>query len=317
MEITDKTVAICLATYNGEKYLQEQLNSILRQSYQDFHLFIRDDSSSDKTIEIIKENISRHQDKITLIDDPSYKGGSSKANFASILSYVTKSYNFKYFMFSDQDDYWLEDKIKICMNSMLNTEQMFSGPILVHTDLRVVDQNLKTLGDSFFDYRALDVSKKDLNHLLIQNNITGCTMLWNKSLNDIIDLENENIAMHDWWISLVASAFGNIICIKKPTILYRQHGDNVVGATKVNTVGFIVKRLTGSAHVKETLYMAVEQASCFLSVYKDKLSNEQKEILNTFISMPKYNKFSKITCAIKNRFLKQGLVQIIGEFIFI
>ena len=154
MEITDKTVAICLATYNGEKYLQEQLNSILRQSYQDFHLFIRDDSSSDKTIEIIKENISRHQDKITLIDDPSYKGGSSKANFASILSYVTKSYNFKYFMFSDQDDYWLEDKIKICMNSMLNTEQMFSGPILVHTDLRVVDQNLKTLGDSFFDYRA-------------------------------------------------------------------------------------------------------------------------------------------------------------------
>ena len=88
-------------------------------------------------------------------------------------------------------------------------------------------------------------------------------MCWNSKLNNLLDLTDPSVAMHDWWIALVAAAFGKIVCVPDATIKYRQHGNNVVGATKVNTLGFILKRLSGSAYVKETLKMAHAQAAVF------------------------------------------------------
>ena len=237
LQYDNNTVAICLATYNGERYLSEQLDSILAQTYQNFHLFIRDDHSKDGTVSILEKYSENHPDKITVINDPNLSGGSSQKNFASILNWVKKQFNFEYFMFSDQDDFWLPNKIQISLEKIRKIEKNFDGPVLIHTDLRVVDKDLKTLGESFFAYRALDPSKHDLRHLLIQNNITGCTMLWNKKLNDIVDISSDEVAMHDWWMALVACCFGKIDYVNEPTILYRQHGDNVVGATNVNSIG--------------------------------------------------------------------------------
>jgi len=317
MNISDGTVAICMATYNGEKYLQEQIQSILNQSYQNFHIFVRDDNSKDNTKKLLKEFEDEYSEKITIIDDPSLKGGSSKKNFAVILDWVSKHYSFNYFMFSDQDDYWLKDKVMLCMNAMKEEEQNKSQPILVHTDLKVVDQDLNVIGESFFAYRALDIRCTDINHLLVQNNITGCTMLWNKQLNDLIDLTSDAVAMHDWWIALVASCFGKIVCVGTPTILYRQHGDNVVGATKVNTLGFIIKRLTGSAHVRETLHLSVNQAREFARYYQSQLASHQYEVISKFGDLYNHNKLGRMYLIFSKHYLKQGIVQIIGEIIFI
>ncbi|MGN0362115.1 MAG: glycosyltransferase family 2 protein [Bilifractor sp.] len=317
MTDTIGSVAICLATFNGEKYLAEQLDSILAQTFQDFHLFIRDDHSIDGTREILNKYSSEHPEKITVIHDESLVGGSSQKNFACILHWVRENYNFPYYMFSDQDDVWLPDKIQVSVEKIKSAERSFDGPVLIHTDLIVVDKDLHTLGESFFRYRALDPDKRDLRHLLIQNNITGCTMLWNKKLNDIVDLSGGGAAMHDWWMALAACCFGRIDFVEEPTILYRQHGDNVVGAMKVNTAGFIIRRLTGSAHVRETVHLSVAQAQSFLHTYADMLNADDAGMITRFSRLYEVNKVRRIAVAVKNGFLKQGIIQIIGELIFI
>lgn len=317
MTMTEDTVAICMATYNGERFVKKQIESILRQSYKEWILFIRDDHSTDATVDIIKEFSEKYSDRIVVIEDEKLEGGSSKKNFAAILGWVTGRYDFNYFMFADQDDYWLSNKISVCAERMKAAERMKKGPVLVHTDLKVVNQDLKPLGNSFFEYRALNPHVKDISHLLVQNNITGCTMFWNKELNQLLHLEDEAVAMHDWWITLAASCFGRIECIEDPTILYRQHTGNVVGATKVNTVSFIIKRLTGSAHVKETLKLSVAQAAAFLKCYKSKLTKEQINTIGIFSQLMNHNKLIRVLTIFKGKYLKQGIIQIIGEIMFI
>jgi len=317
IKMKKKSIAIMMATYNGEQYISEQLDSILNQTNNDWVLFIHDDNSNDSTPEILLEYQKKHADRIVLIADDSVKGGSSEKNFSAIHKWVSENYDFDYFMFADQDDYWYEFKIEKSLKKMQEAEKNDQIPILVHTDLEIVDKDLKKIGDSFFKYRALNSSVNDLEHLLIQNNVTGCTMLWNHKLNEILDLSSGAVAMHDWWITLVAASFGKIVCLNEPTIKYRQHDKNVVGATRVNTIGFIIKRLFGSSHVKETLKLSFRQADSFLLFYNGRLTKNQVELVNNFIEIPNKTKLLRIFAVLHNKFLKQGIIQIIGELLFI
>ena len=317
MEINQNSIAICMATYNGGLYISEQINSILVQTYSDWRLFIHDDNSKDNTVQIVDEYVSKYPEKIIRISDPSMTGGNSKKNFASIVKWVSEHYDFNYYAFSDQDDYWLSDKVEKTINLLQRIERESGGAVLIHTDLKVVDAKLHELGQSFFEYRALNPDVKDLNHLLIQNNITGCTMMWNKALNDMVSLDNDAVAMHDWWLTLAACCFGKIECLRESTILYRQHENNVVGATKVNTPGFILMRLMGNNHVRDTLKMSVVQAKAFVNYYRNELTDEQTKVLDEFSSLYSYNKIGRIVRVLKNKHLKQGGVQIIGELLFI
>lgn len=310
------TIAICMATYNGAEYLAEQLDSIVLQTYRNWMLFVRDDGSSDQTVQILRQYAARHPQKIFLIEDPSLTGGGAKQNFAAVLSWVSARYGFSYYMFADQDDVWLETKIEKSMR-LMQAHEAAGAPLLVHTDLKVVDEKLGVLGESFFSYRSLDPHITDLPHLLVQNNVTGCTMLWNKALNDLLDLRLEAVMMHDWWIALTASALGTILVLPEATILYRQHGTNVVGATKVNSVGFIMKRAADVAHLKKGLRLSVAQAGAFLEFYKDKLDPRTKDILHTFASLYAHNKLVRMATVCRGSYLKQGLVQVMGELLLI
>lgn len=317
MIMNDNTVAICMATYNGAQYLEEQLDSILKQTYKNWVLFIRDDCSQDGTIDIIREYERMHCDRIVVITDPSLSGGSAKKNFAAVLSWVKQNYDFRYFMFADQDDVWLDTKIEKSMKLLQKNETSPETPLLLHTDLKVVDQDLAILCESFFQYRALNPEITDLRHLLIQNNVTGCTMLWNKALNDFVHIEDDAVAMHDWWLALTACCFGKILCVKEPTILYRQHGSNVVGATHVNSLRFIQKRLSNLSHVRRTFHSAVEQAGAFLEKHQLQLDPESIYILRVFSAIYTKNKPMRIVTVCRESFLKQGFIQIIGELMFI
>lgn len=317
MNINETTVAICMATCNGERYLPEQIDSILRQTYTNWILFIRDDGSADATPEIIRQYAARQEGKIIHVTDPSLSGGSAKKNFAALLSWVSARHSFSYFMFADQDDVWLDTKIEKSLALMRQEENSCRGPVLVHTDLTVVDQDLGVLGESFFKYRSLNPQVTDLRHLLIQNNVTGCTMLWNRTLNELLDIRQEAVVMHDWWIALTACVFGRIRFVQEPTILYRQHGKNVVGASRVNTLGFVMRRLRDLDHVRRTLRMPVEQAGAFLACYGDRLTEEQRYILQTFSGLYSHNKLVRVRTVCRESFLKQGWIQILGELLFI
>lgn len=312
----NNTIAILMASYNGERYIKEQIESIINQRFNDWHLFISDDGSTDDTLEIEKSYQRRFPQKITIVENKTNQHGS-KYNFFN-LSKVAFNENYNYFMFCDQDDVWKENKVADTFKVMKQVEKNKDTPILIHTDLEVVDGDLKTLGDSFVKYRALDTNCKDINHLLIQNNVTGCTMMINRSLlGKALQVKNiDKVAMHDWWFALVAAIYGKIYFLNESTIKYRQHGGNVVGATNVNSLAFIIKRIAGKSHVKETINMSIRQAQQLLDSYAD-LPQEKRKLIYRFSCLMKYNKLKRINFVIRNGILKQGIVQICGELLFI
>lgn len=306
-------IAICLATYNGGPFLKQQFESILNQTNNAWHIFVRDDGSSDETLNIIEKYVKEYPNKITnIVGVPG--GGSSEQNFLTILNWVKENINPDYLMLSDQDDYWLPQKIEKTISVVEKCEY----PTLVHTNLMVVNENLELINNSFMKYSHLKPDKNDLSHLLIQNNVTGCTMLWNKKLNNLINYRRiDNIVMHDWWITLVASLFGKIKYLDEPTILYRQHGDNVVGAERVGSTKYIVNKISHISEIEENFQATFCQAEKLQREYSSVISSVQQEILNAYVNIPRVGKFSRIGICLKNRFYKQSIFQFIGQIIFI
>ena len=154
-----------MATYNGEKYIEEQLESLLEQTLQNFKIFIQDDCSQDKTIQIIQDYQRKYPDKI-FFGINKKNTGSAKHNFFNLLLH----YKDDYIMLCDQDDVWNADKIEITFNEMKRMEKLHGQqtPILVHTDLTVVDSDLKVINSSFKKMLDADYSRTQLNHLLSQ-----------------------------------------------------------------------------------------------------------------------------------------------------
>lgn len=228
---TDK-IGIMMATYNGEKYLKEQIESIINQSYTNWYLLISDDGSKDKTQLIIKEYVKKHPDKIGFIKNNTGKKGS-KYNFANAFKEIPKC---DYYMFSDQDDIWESQKISRLLYKMKNAEEVnLNTPILVYCDAKVVNKNLDIIEESLIDSTNKYLPNKNhINHFLIQNYFPGCTMMINNDLKKKILTIYDNCEMHDWWVALVAAYCGKIFYLDEALHLYRQHENNVLGAQKCN-----------------------------------------------------------------------------------
>ena len=230
----NKKVAILMSTYNGERYLAEQIQSIIDQSYPNWTLYIRDDGSTDRTQEIIKKYANQNS-RIVFFNEGRVENVGVVRSFMELLEKTSADC----YMFSDQDDVWLADKVK---DTLAKLEQNEPGPVCVFTDLEIVDQDLKPIrrmnGDNIWT---------DFRLLLFSNCVTGCTMMINEALKQLIHfktLDYRYVYMHDWWIGLLAAAFGKLVYLNQPTIQYRQHGDNVVGSSKKNTLGHVLYRLT-------------------------------------------------------------------------
>jgi len=221
-------IAILLSTYNGEKYLEEQLDSILNQTCSDWRLYIRDDGSTDRTLEIIENYVSKY-DQIIAYEGVN-RGLGAALSFMELLSNISA----EYYMFCDQDDVWLPQKIDIMLNEMRQLEKMNKNvPILLHSDLAVVNSNLDIINGSFWNYINIDPRVVNKEFLYITNSVTGCATFFNKMAREIsIDnYKSELIIMHDYWVPIcVKSANGIIFPIDKPLIFYRQHEKNVLGA---------------------------------------------------------------------------------------
>jgi len=232
-------IEILMATYNGEKYLRPQINSILRQSFTDWRLIIRDDCSTDGTVAIIQEYQEQYPDKIVFLqaDVPS---GSAQNNFFQLIKYWQHHGIADYIMFSDQDDVWLPSKVQSSLDKIQQMEQQYGKeiPLLLHTDLTVVGIDLKIINPSLFAMQNMDAMRNKLNNILVQNIVTGCTMMVNKSLLDMVRKIPQHAVMHDMWLALIASTFGQIGFIDESTVLYRQHASNTVGAMNVKTLKF-------------------------------------------------------------------------------
>ena len=257
-------IAILMSTYNGERFIEDQIRSILNQSYCDFRLYIRDDGSSDDTLTIIQE-LKKQDNRINLMN--------ANVNLGPAYSFLTlaKSVEADLYFFSDQDDYWKEDKLQRAVSEL----KSITDPALYHTDLDIVDDSLISYGNSFYKDQICDY-----NSLFLQNSVVGCTIAFNKPLHELLFDGSElpqDIVMHDWWVALTAYCFGVIIFDKSQTIMYRQHDGNVIGEKK-RTLMMKIKSLLngiGLGKIKKHKYNSSKQITSFISNYGAKIEKKQ------------------------------------------
>ena len=305
-------IDILLASYNGEKYIAEQIDSILNQTFDDWILYIKDDCSTDNTATIILEYEKKYKDKIKIILSDK-QSGSAKNNFFSMLKYSKSDY----IMLCDQDDIWMPDKVEITYNAMLKAEQENNDiPVLVHTDLKVVDENLNVISDSLLKMQKLDSRKDKINNLLVQNIVTGCTVMVNKKLINYINKPPQHAVMHDWWFALIAASLGKIVFIDKKTVLYRQHGMNSVGAKDVNSKDYLFKMLKNVKMIKKSFEYGYIQSNELLNTIGEYLEKEDYELINQYSLLIDYNKLGKIKVFKKYRMWKNSVIKALGQLLF-
>lgn len=214
---------ILLSTYNGEKFLADQIESIQAQTFTDWKLLIRDDGSKDGTQAIIQSFVDQDERIVWINPDNSDNLGVIKS-FHTLLKYEKADF----YCFSDQDDIWLPEKLAV----QLKKAQQHSAdtPLLVYTDLKVVDQDLQVLHESMIKTQS-DHANTELIQELTENTVTGGVALLNQALAELwTGQEKHDLLMHDWYLGLLAATVGKLIYIDQPTELYRQHANNVLGA---------------------------------------------------------------------------------------
>ena len=215
--MAQKKVQILLSAYNGEKYIRTQLDSILAQTWENLEILVRDDGSSDQTLSILSEYEAKHpnvkvyrEENIGLVQ-----------SFLKLLTYSDADY----IGFSDQDDYWLPEKVERAAEKL----SPCTGPALYCSNQKLVDDDLKELPGE-----TVPEPQPGFGNAVIESMCTGCTVLMNRELRDIVVGKGipAHAIWHDWWCYMVATYLGTMIFDKNAYILYRQHADNELGSSR-------------------------------------------------------------------------------------
>ena len=305
---TDK-IAVLMAVCNGEKYIEEQIRSLLEQSGKDWELFIHDDGSADRSAAIARAYAQREPERIHVLEGAPC--GGARENFFFLLRQVEAPY----VMFCDQDDVWLPGKIELTMQRMRELEARLGAqrPLLVFSDLTVADSALRPIAQRMSVYQKLDPRRTRPRELMIQNVITGCTVMVNRALAQLAlrGRETERIIMHDWWCALVAACFGEISYIDRPLVLYRQHGDNSVGAKKINSMQYLQARLRNRRDIKDSLAATQAQTAYFVSTY-----SVTDPVLRGYARLGGLKKVQRLWFYAKNGVKKSGWQRNLGLLIW-
>ena len=320
-------ITVLLAAWNGEAYIEEQLDSILGQDgleLNDLRIVISDDGSTDRTREILEEYHAQFPEQILLRHRSTERKQKDLAdgipaaagNFFWLLSQAGES---DYYMLSDQDDVWKPNKIEALMMEMMCQEVLNGAdhPILVHSDMEVVDVNLKTIHPSFFQYQKCDPDRTGFSEILVENSVTGGAVMMNRALVKMLKERPQACFMHDWWIALAASCFGTISYVKEPLYLYRQHGHNTLGAKATGSVKDVAERLERSVQVEENYRKMAAQAHAFGAMYQDQMSDGQKAVLRAYLALRYQSPMGRFRNIMKNRFFKSSKIQTLAQCVTI
>jgi len=232
-------VDILLSVYNGGKYLQQQLQSIVLQDHQQWLLWIRDDGSNDNSVEIIKQFKRDNPDRVKIVADQKGNIGYS-ASFTELLRYSTSSY----IMFCDQDDIWFPNKIAELLLSLKQEEEMHPGkPVLAFSDLEVINDKMEvvTTFNKHFNFKK----KVSGTVFFLRNYAPGCNMLFNRTLLNCAFETDNIIGYYDYWLILVGCSVGQIVYADKPLMQYRLHAGNTIGLKTKNEP--LLKRINTAA----------------------------------------------------------------------
>ena len=268
---THSPISVAMATYNGEKYLEQQLNSIFSQTVPVAEIIVCDDGSTDRTIDIL-ESYSKTS-PLTYYQNEKKLGVA--ANFKKAVSLCAKD---NYIAFSDQDDIWVPDKIANALAKLSEIEDG-STPALVYSDAVITDEAGSVLNDSLFNELGTDKFKHCLSTLLFGNFVLGCTMVINKSMRDHVAAIPDDVPLnHDAWLALIGFSFGNACFLPNAGVLYRKHGDNAsfTKYTKRNKAQRLLDHFLNLFRETDFLTDQIALVKAFYTFYQDQLSLEQQ-----------------------------------------
>ena len=354
-------ITVLVASYNGSRYIKQQLDSILAQDEKDIHILVSDDCSADGSGELLKEYEERHRDRILVLFRRKPSGGAA-AHFLKLLKLmadadhnpdadhstdadhdtealpgplsllseyeVTENQLARlgplaradYFMLSDQDDVWLPQKARMLSDKMKEMEGEPGHsrlPLLVHSDLTVTDEELRPIADSFFRYQKISPERTRLPQLLVQNNVTGGAVMVSRSMLPYLKEIPGVCLMHDAWLALIASCFGEIGWVDRPLYYYRQHGGNTLGAEKGDSLDSVRARVKDGSSARENYRRMFGQADSFYHMFYSRLNREQQETLEAFIRLPRCSRLGKMGLIVKYGFTKNTLARTLGQMLFI
>lgn len=280
-------IEILMAAYNGSAYIAEQIESIIAQTYPCWRLTISDDGSKDNTVEIIDSYAAKYPQKIRRISS-----GHAFGNAREHFFWLMQNCSAEYICFCDQDDVWKPNKLALFAEAMEELEKAGSPelPLLVFSDLQVVDEQLRTLHPSIMRLQQQKAEIADYRELLFKNVVNGNAMMMNGSLAKLAGkcTSPSDTMMHDWWIAITAAKFGKTAFVDEATILYRQHSTNDVGAQKAYGPAFYLKKLLHLQDAQAVLNGKARQAGVFLDTFADVLPPDECAVLKAYSqrSMP-------------------------------
>ncbi len=300
---------VLLSTYNGEKYILQQLDSIFAQRYDQLKVLIRDDGSRDQTLSIIRQYMEQYPDQIELI---------MGENVGVVRSFWTlmeqADQQAEYFCFCDQDDVWMPDKIAHAIEqlSQLEHEVQDTGeensvlPAMMCTATQLTDEELQPT----VIWPGMPSRPPSFYNALFQNIAVGATLSFNRNALQLIlsvSVNTERILMHDWWFYLAISCFGRVYFDPNPSIYYRQHASNAVGgeATWIQKL----KKKLGSFKKHNNNQLLVEQAKEFYRLYGEQITDVQMlEQLQAFIA-PRPRFMDKLRYVNQCKLYRQSLAE--------
>ena len=279
---TDPDIDVLLATWNGSRFIEEQLDSLFRQTCQNFRLIVRDDASSDSTLQIVEQYRSRHPERVLVRKNPSRQGA------CPTFSLLAEESTAPYFAFCDQDDIWRADKLalELATAKSIEAKRSVDTPVLVYSDLELIGDDNQLLAPSVWKMKHVNPHRATFGSMQVQNVVNGCAMLGNRSLLLRGIPIPEEAFMHDFWFALVAVAFGVLGPLNDATVRYRQHQHNAMGAGNGLRITDAFRRLLVDPDFKHGLEKSRRQAGKFRERYADQLSTQQKGILQTWSRAP-------------------------------
>jgi len=312
-KVSEDRVDILLPTFNGSEYISELLNSIDSQSYKNIRLLMRDDASVDRTCEIIAD--------YSFCVETFFSSNTENVGVVENINRLLEQSKSSYIMFADQDDVWLKDKVFKSIEEMKKAELKFGTetPIVVFTDAYIGDENLnlnltKQSGsllrrNGCFGYDPL------FKNLIVQNTVSGCTMIINSALKKHLMPIPKEAVMHDWWIMLIASAMGKVVYLPDKTMIYRLHKNNTLGLRPISLLKSVLLVIKNPAMARFRIGLTYEQAKVFQSSYSNFLSENLKTLLDEYISLSKNRFFQRCRILWRNKFKKTSISKTIGFYL--
>ncbi|WP_162151124.1 glycosyltransferase family 2 protein [Haploplasma modicum] len=268
-------MTILLSTYNGEKFLKKQLESLYDQTYKNIKIYIRDDGSTDNTLKILDEE----QKKGKIL----FYSGKNKGVAESFWELIKNASDSDYYAFCDQDDFWLKDKIEKSVKRLVKEDK--NMPLLYMSNVKIVDSNLNVIKDDKKDYEYIENPKR----ALIKSLSPGCTFVFNYKSILLLRKYNGKVDIHDWMTHKIISLHGKVIKDYDSTMLYRQHENNVIGAKNgiIKTMKRVIKTFKNSDNSRKKIGISL------LENYSETVSNENREYLELLANYDQNKKSKK------------------------